>query len=88
MQLYRSAPTGIKRSFLRAYLAKDPILRVQWHMKRLELIRDQHRGEFITFRNANPGLSISSLRSAPDSGYGWLFRNDRAWLLERSGRKS
>lgn len=75
-----AAQTGVKPSYLRAYLAKNRALREQWHANRLEAIRDQRRRDFLTFLETHRGIPISLLRKTSGSGYAWLLRNDRAWL--------
>lgn len=74
------AQTGVKTSYLRAYLAKHRVLREQWHAKRSQIARDQRRREFMAFLETHRGIPISLLRKISGSGYAWLFRHDRAWL--------
>lgn len=41
-----------------------------------------NREHFAAAVNEHPGWSINQLRALPKNGYAWLYRHDRAWLLE------
>lgn len=75
-----TAQTGIKVSYLRAYLAKDLVLRDKWQSARSDSIKDQRRKDFMAFLEARRGVPVHLLRKTSGSGYAWLFRHDRAWL--------
>lgn len=76
-----AAETGVKKSFIRNYLARNAYLRQIWHRRRLEALRASQRQAFTRVLNANPGTPIKRLRLIPGNGISWLVRNDRDWLV-------
>jgi hypothetical protein len=74
--------SGVKASFLRAYLARNPaireVLRSRHSMNELSMRRDN----FLLLINQNKGVPISHVKRFPKNGYAWLLRHDREWLLE------
>lgn len=74
---------GIRRSFIKDYLAARPELRELWQKRYFERKRDTYRQGFLTTLAENPGVPIKSIRRLPNNGFQWLYNNDRAWLVEK-----
>lgn len=71
----------IKESLLRAYLAKNPVLRNIWRASHIEIDLLRRRDAFLFLLSQNRGVPISRIKLIPGNGYVWLLRNDREWLL-------
>jgi len=73
---------GVRRSFIKDYLAKRPELKKIWadaqHIRLLQL----HRGQLLTTLKQHSDLPIKSIRRLPNNGFQWLYVNDRDWLQE------
>lgn len=74
--------SGVKASFLRAYLASNPAIREVLRSTRAknELLR--RRDSFLLLIGQNRGIPLSRVKRIPGNGYAWLLRHDRDWLLE------
>lgn len=44
-------------------------------------VREEHKSDFLTLIKKHPNFSRTELRIANPSGYMWLYRNERDWLL-------
>lgn len=75
--------SGVKASFLRAYLASNLAIReaLRSTHRKNELAR--RRNSFLLLLEQNRGVPISRLKRVPKNGYAWLLRNDSDWLLEK-----
>lgn len=77
-----AAEMNIRRAFIKDYLASHAELR-QRHSEARSLRRlEEYRAKFIATLKANPSLPIKRIRRETDSGFEWLYRNDRAWLAD------
>lgn len=76
-----TAQLGIKRSFVRSYLANHSVLREQWRQADFVRKRDAHRDRFTTILEENTGLPMKAIKRIPGNGFQWLERHDREWLL-------
>lgn len=74
--------SGVKASFLRAYLARNPAIREVWRSinRKNELLR--RRSDFLSLLDQNRAVPLSHFKRVPKNGYAWLLRNDHEWLLE------
>lgn len=77
-----SKQIGVKKSFVRSYLAKDNILRQRWYESRFGRQMESHRDALTNLLNSNPGVPLKKLRQIPGNGVSWLVRNDREWLVQ------
>ena len=78
--------SGVKASFLRAYLAKNQEIRevLRSTYRQNELLR--RRSDFLSFLDRNRGIPISHIKRVPKNGFAWLLRKDPDWLLETMSR--
>jgi len=72
---------GIKRSLLRAYLAKHLSLREEWYARQLELRKSQYRARFVEILASHEGLPMKAIKRIPGNGFAWLCRHDKEWLV-------
>lgn len=77
-----SREMGIKKSFIRGYLANDKALRQFWHQRRQAKIRESHRKALLGLLEAHPGVPLKKIRLIPRNGFSWLARNDKDWLVQ------
>ncbi len=61
-----------------------PGLSDQWHAAQVAAKGAKHRQTWARLQSEHPELRIRALRGLEPSTYAWLYRNDRAWLLENS----
>jgi hypothetical protein len=73
---------GIRRNFIKDYLATRPALRQEHETKRFRRLQEEYRTKFLRTLAANPSLPIKRIRRESNSGFEWLYRNDREWLTE------
>jgi hypothetical protein len=71
---------GVKRSFLRSFLAKDFPLRDIWRGKMFEKQRESRRRAFLVLLEKQRGLPMALLKRIPGNDFAWLSRNDHDWL--------
>jgi hypothetical protein len=77
-----SREMGIRKSFIRSYLANDTVLRQFWHQRRREKLRESHRKALLGLLEAHRGVPLKKIRLIPGNGFSWLARNDRDWLVQ------
>lgn len=77
-----SSSLAIRRGFIRDFLAKRPELRRRHREKLFFARRQAYRAKFLRILASNPSLPIKRIRRETDSGFEWLYRNDRDWLAE------
>lgn len=77
-----SSTLSIRRGFIRDYLATRPELRRRHSEKLFCARREAYRTKFLKILASNPSLPIKRIRRETDSGFEWLYRNDRDWLAE------
>lgn len=73
---------NIRRSFIKDYVAARPELRKRHLEKRISARREAYRAKFLNTLASNPSLPIKRIRRETNSGFEWLYRNDREWLTE------
>lgn len=78
-----SSTLNIRRAYIADYLASRPDLRNRHLEKRAATRRDAYREKFLRTLALNPSLPIRRIRRETDSGFEWLYRNDRDWLAEQ-----
>lgn len=72
----------IKRSWLRAYLAKHTVLRDTWRDIHQANTLKRYRAHFKKLADTHTGVPLKTIQQMAGSGYSWLYRHDRAWLAE------
>jgi len=77
-----AAELSIRRGYIKDYLASRPELRKQFESKRLARRRQEYRTKFLKVLADNPSLPIKRIRQETNSGFQWLYYNDRVWLEE------
>lgn len=77
-----SAALNIRRGYIKDYLAARPDLRNRHLEKRSNARREAYREKFLRTLTLNSSLTIRRIRRETDSGFEWLYRNDRDWLAE------
>lgn len=71
---------GIRRAYIKDYLAKHPDLKAHWAEARQAQLITRYRKNFISLLNANLGVPVKRLKKIPGNGIQWLQRHDRRWL--------
>lgn len=79
LQISLSAVYRVRRSI--------PELVSELLVKGLEQQRTERRESFLALVTAHPGLTGTGLRARDKALWGWLYRNDGAWLTEHSPAK-
>lgn len=77
-----AAKAGVRRSFIKDYLAAHPELRETWESAHRARETEKHRLQLQTALENHPGLPIKGIRRLPHNGFQWLYNNDREWLQE------
>lgn len=57
-------------------------------LKRFEQQRAKRRESFLALATTHPGLTGTGLRARDKPLWSWLYRNDRAWLIQATPAKS
>ncbi|MCK9707585.1 TnsD family transposase [Pseudomonas syringae] len=65
-------------------LRSEPGLQRLWTEKQLEFNLSLHRTEWIRTVAVWPELSAEKIRKKIPRAYGWLYRNDRIWLMSNT----
>lgn len=73
---------GIRRSFIKDYLAQHSSLKSAWEEAYEAKEKEKHRAQLLSALAAYPGLPIKAIRRLPQNGFQWLYNNDREWLQE------
>lgn len=73
---------GIRKAFIKDYLAERPELRATWEMAYETKRTAEYREHFLKVLQDNPGVPIKRIRNIPGNGFQWLFNNDLDWLKE------
>jgi len=71
---------GIRKGYIKDYLAKRLDIKVQWEKMRREKQVVKYRRNFLNLLQINFGVSVKNLKKIPGNGIQWLERNDRKWL--------
>jgi hypothetical protein len=57
-------------------------IRELWKEARQGKLKESYRQRFLALLDANPGAPLTFFRTLAGSGYIWLYKHDREWLLE------
>lgn len=71
---------GIRKAFIKDYLADKQELRAAWEKASDGRRRSRYREHFLQILAEHPGVPIKQIRRISGNGFQWLHRNDRAWL--------
>ena len=71
---------GIRKTFIKDYLAQDSNLRDTWKKANLAKQTEKYRQHLMRLLSEHPNVSIKRLKQIPGNGIQWLARNDRQWL--------
>jgi hypothetical protein len=74
--------SGISKESLNRLISSEPAVAEQWRKAREDRARAENRARFAKAVAEHPGWTVKQIRSLPNNGYMWLYRNDRSWLLE------
>jgi hypothetical protein len=78
------AATGISSVSLNRLLSSEPTLRVQWHLAKSARQRMESRKKFLDALKKNSGVPIWLVRKLTNTGWAWLYRHDKQWLIENT----
>jgi hypothetical protein len=73
---------GIRRGFIKDYLAARPALREIHRQRLFENLRSRYRAHFLDVLEQHPGVPMRRIRRLPGNGFQWLLMHDRDWLAE------
>lgn len=71
---------GIRKAFIKDYLAERPGLRQAWIQAHLANRKTSYRAHFLRVLEEHPGVPIKRIRRIKGNGFEWLYRNDLEWL--------
>lgn len=71
---------SIRRGYIKDYLAARPELRRDFEQAAWSRRKEAYRSKFLRALADNPSLPIKRIRRETNSGFEWLYRNDRQWL--------
>lgn len=71
---------SVRKGYIKEYVASRPELRLVSEQARLKRRREWYRNRFLRVLVDNPSLPVKRIRREIDSGFEWLYRNDREWL--------
>lgn len=74
---------GVRRSFLKVYLAAHPDLKEEWKTLEQANSLERYRQHFLDLLESHPGMPSKLLRQIPGNGYSWLVRHDIEWLRSK-----
>lgn len=74
--------TGISATSLNRLISEEPAVGNAWRTARAAAARTLNRARLQAVARQHPGWTLKQLRTLPNNGYAWLYRNDRRWLLE------
>lgn len=77
-----SLALGIRTSFIKDYLARQPQLKSVWVQAWHEIRRKRYREHFLVVLKDNPGIPMKQIKRINGNGFQWLYRNDKEWLTE------
>lgn len=63
-------------------LSSEPDVATAWRQARHTAARQRYRDRFLSALALSRSGTLREVRAEPGNGYAWLYRNDRAWLLE------
>lgn len=65
-------------------LRGEPALATEWRLAALKVTRAERRKEWISALRKTGGGGVKRARVVAPAAFGWLYRNDRAWLAQHS----
>lgn len=71
---------GIRKAFIKDYLAERPELRQAWIQAHLANEKTRYRTHFLRVLEEHHGVPIKRIRRIKGNGFEWLYRNDLEWL--------
>lgn len=77
-----AAKAGVRRAFIKDYLAEHPDLRETWETAHRGKETEKHRLQLQAALENHPDLPIKAIRRLPQNGFQWLYNHDREWLQE------
>jgi len=77
---------GITISTVNKLLRVELQVKELWEMKNAQLELESHRADWASLSHKNQSSSASIVRSLNPKLYAWLYRNDKAWLLDQCSR--
>ncbi len=72
----------ISLSSVTRVLLTEPGLQLAWHQTRKERKRIETRQHWLALLARYAASGVKIVRSLNPAAYGWLYRNDKAWLLQ------
>ena len=75
---------GISIETVTRVLRTEPGLQTLWHQARFEYARTRAREAWSKVCAQGEGVGVKLLRAQEPAAYAWLYRNDRAWLRDRT----
>lgn len=79
---------GITVQSVTRLLRSEAGLHAQWTEARFSNAQVRARTAWLDVLEACDGLGVKWMRSLESAAYAWLYRNDRAWLIEHSPRSA
>lgn len=77
-----SSELGIRTSFIKDYLARQPQLKSEWAQAWHERRKKRYREHFRVVLKDNQGTPMKQIKRISGNGFQWLYRNDKEWLTE------
>lgn len=77
-----AANHGVSLASINRLLSTEHDLRDAWSSVRHEATREKNRACLLGLIDNQPTISVSQLRKTPGSGWTWLYRHDKAWLVK------
>ncbi|MDL1887997.1 hypothetical protein FBQ96_00160 [Nitrospirales bacterium NOB] len=77
-----SLALGIRTSFIKDYLARQPQLKSVWAQAWHERRMKRYREHFLVVLKDNPGIPMKQIKRISGNGFQWLYRNDKEWLTD------
>lgn len=73
---------AISQGTINRLLSSEPDVATAWRRARHAAARQRYRDRFLSALALSRSGTLKEVRAEPGNGYPWLFRHDRAWLLE------
>lgn len=77
-----SRELGLSSIAVDRVVSSEPAVAGAWREARKVADRQAYRDHFASLVAAMRGRTLREIRAVSGSGYAWLYRNDREWLLE------
>ena len=79
---------GISIETVTRLLHTESGLHSAWKLARAAAAQRRTRGVWQKLLRNHPGLGVKLLRAMDAASYAWLYRNDRAWLMDHTPAKA